>query len=457
MTTQDNSFSVVILAAGQGLRMQSTLPKVLQPLGGLSLLERIVLTAKKLNPSRIVIVHSAAQAEILKEALHSISDLHWALQAEQKGTGHAVLQALPHVGSVEKILILNGDVPLINEQTLMRFLEKTQKSPIGLITAELENSQGLGRIKRNAENQILGIVEEKDASSTEKEIKEINTGIWNVSLDKLKAWLPALKAHNAQKEYYLTDILTLAIQEKESITTTEPDSPYEILGVNSKMELATLERLYQRVYAEKLMQQGVTLFDPVRLDIRGEVKVGQDLSIDVNVILEGKIQFGNRVSIGPNVFIKNSIIEDDVHILANSYIEGAVIGKGSSIGPFARIRPGTELAADVKIGNFVETKEAKVGANSKINHLSYIGDAVLGRDVNVGAGTITCNYDGVSKHKTIIEDKVFIGSDTQLIAPVTVGKGAVIGAGTTVTKDIPENQLVHNRIEYRSVDNWKRK
>lgn len=457
MKTQGNSFSVVILAAGQGLRMQSTLPKVLQPLAGISLLERIVLTAKKLKPSRIVIVHSAAQAEKLKEALHSIPDLHWALQAEQKGTGHAVLQALPQVGSVEKVLILNGDVPLVQEQTLIRFLEKTQKYNIGLITAQLENPQGLGRIKRNAENQILSIIEEKDASSAEKEIKEINTGIWNVSLDKLNAWLPALKSNNTQKEYYLTDILTLAIQENESIVCTAPDANYEILGVNSKMELANLERQYQRVCAEKLMQQGVTIFDPARLDIRGEIQVGQDLSIDVNVILEGKLQFGNRVSIGPNVFIKNSIIEDEVHILANSHIEGAVIGKGSSIGPFARIRPGTELAADVKIGNFVETKEAKVGANSKINHLSYIGDAVLGRDVNIGAGTITCNYDGVEKHRTIIEDEVFIGSDTQLIAPVTVGKGAVIGAGTTITKNIPATQLVHNRIEHRKVDNWKRK
>ncbi len=450
------SFSVVILAAGQGIRMRSTLPKVLQPLGGMPLLERILLTVRKLTPHRIIIVHGS-QGEKLKQALAHFPDLFWVQQDQQLGTGHAVRQALPEVGEVEKVLILNGDVPLISEETLTEFLEKTKKYNIGLVTAKVENPEGLGRILRDDNNHIIGNIEEKDASPAEKQINEINTGIWNVSKTKLKSWLPQLTAYNAQKEYYLTDILQFAFKENEPIASLSPRANYEILGVNNKVELAALERQYQLLEAEKLMLQGATLLDPHRFDKRGEVTIGQDLTIDINVILEGKIELGNRLHIGPNVVIKNSIIHDDVHILANSHIDGAVIGSGCSIGPFARIRPGTALANDVKVGNFVEIKQTVVDSGSKINHLSYIGDATVGRNVNIGAGTITCNYDGKLKHKTTIGNEVFIGSDTQLIAPVTVGDGVLIGAGTTVTKDIPANQLIHNRIQHRSVDNWKQK
>lgn len=450
------SFSVIILAAGQGLRMQSTLPKVLHPLGGVSLLERVVLTVRKLTPHRIVIVHGA-QGEKLKEALSYIPDLNWAFQAEQKGTGHAVLQALPYVGEVEELLILNGDVPLISEATLSLFMKKIKKGNLGLITANVENPQGLGRILRDDKNKLIAIVEEKDASPTEKLMTEINTGIWNVPKTKLLAWLPKLTANNAQQEYYLTDILPLALKENVSIESMLPCANLEILGVNNKLELAALERQYQLLETEKLMQQGVTFLDPKRFDKRGELEIGQDVVIDINVILEGKVQLGNNVSIGPNVLIKNSTIQDNVQILANSHIDGAVIGSGCTVGPFARIRPGTELASHVKIGNFVEIKKAIVGAGTKINHLSYIGDATLGQNVNVGAGTITCNYDGKNKFQTTIGNEVFIGSDTQLIAPITIGDGALIGAGTTVVKDVPANQLIHNYIQHRCVDDWRKK
>lgn len=449
-------FSVVILAAGQGLRMRSTLPKVLQPLGGLPLLERIILTVRKLTPEQIVIVYGA-QGDKLKEALAHIPNLVWVHQAEQRGTGHAVLQALPYLSDVQKVLILNGDVPLISEQTLSLFLEKTKEHNLGLITANIQNPRGLGRILRDARNKLIGIKEEKDATDDEKQITEINTGIWSVSKTRLSSWLPQLTAENAQQEYYLTDILLSAQRENETVVSMLPNANHEILGVNDKLELAALERVYQNIEAAKLMQQGVTLFDPNRFDLRGEVKVGQDVCIDINVVLEGNVQLGNRTSIGPNVVIKNSIIHEDVQILANSHIDGAIIGAGSTVGPFARIRPGTELAPNVKIGNFVEIKQANVGPGTKINHLSYIGDAKLGRDVNIGAGTITCNYDGKNKHQTIIGDEVFIGSDTQLVAPINIGDGVLIGAGTTVIKDIPPHQLVHNRVLYRNVENWKQK
>ncbi len=436
--------------------MHSSLPKVLNTLGGMSLLERIVQTARQLNPNRIVIVYGA-QGEKLKQALAHIPNLFWVLQAEQRGTGHAVLQALPEVGEVERLLILNGDVPLISEESLKLLLDNTNKDNLGLMTARLENPSGLGRIVRDDKQAILGIIEEKDASSKEKEITEINTGIWNLSKKQLLSWLPQLTANNAQKEYYLTEIIHFALRENYAVSSHFPLATYEILGVNNKVELASLERQYQRLAAEKLMLQGVTLLDPKRFDQRGELTVGQDVCIDINVILEGKVKLGNRVCIGPNVVIKNSVIHDDVKILANSHIEGALIGEGASVGPFSRIRPGTELASQVRIGNFVETKQAIVGQGSKINHLSYIGDAKLGHDVNVGAGTITCNYDGKNKHQTIIGNEVFIGSDTQLIAPIKVGDGALIGAGTTVVKDVPAKQLVHNRIQYRTIENWQEK
>jgi bifunctional UDP-N-acetylglucosamine pyrophosphorylase/glucosamine-1-phosphate N-acetyltransferase len=449
------SFSVVILAAGLGQRMHSSLPKVLHTLAGVPLLERIILTVKKLNPLQIIVVYGH-KGDQLKKALQHQSDIIWVEQLDQRGTGHAVLQALPQLNS-DKVLILNGDVPLISEDTLKQFLESsTNSNALNLITAFVDKPQGLGRIVRDAAGQFLRVVEEKDASRDEKDIREINTGIWYLSKKDLDAWLPKLTPHNAQQEYYLPDILKFAFLEKRPVVTFFPQSLWEVLGVNDQNELAYLERHLQEQQAQQLMKSGVRLYDPKRFDLRGEIKAGQNVEIDVNVVMVGSIVLGNRVKIGPNVMITDSILHDDVQILANSVIEGAVIGKGSKIGPFARIRPETKLAANVHIGNFVELKKAVVDEKSKINHLSYVGDATIGKEVNVGAGTITCNYDGAHKHPTIIEDNVFIGSDTQLVAPVTVGKGATIGAGTTVTKDVPPDSLIHNRIEHRVVHSWEK-
>lgn len=445
-------FSVVILAAGQGVRMRSAFPKVLHPIGGVPILERIVITAQKLKPKNTVVVYGH-KGEKLQEALQHYP-LIWAEQATQQGTGHAVRMALPAVGKVDKILILCGDVPLIKEATLKKLLEKTKDHPLGFITLNTSNNRGLGRVIRNAKGEVISVVEEKDATPEQRNITEINTGIFAVSTQLMQDFLPKLSANNLQKEYYLTDIIKLAVQDQVPILTVAADTESEVLGINDKLQLAQLERLYQKEQAEHLMTQGVTLLDPARFDLRGELTVGEDVVIDINAVFEGKVKLGNQVKIGPNVIIKNSEIHDGTQILANSVIEGAVIGAACSIGPFARIRPGTNLSVNVKVGNFVEMKSASVGSKSKVNHLSYIGDATIGQGVNVGAGTITCNYDGKNKHHTTIGDNVFIGSDTQLIAPVRIGHGATIGAGTTVTRDVDPNHLVHNRIEQRIVKNW---
>lgn len=447
------TLSVIILAAGQGVRMRSSLPKVLHPIGGTSILGRILNTVNQINPKQIVVIHGH-QGDQLKKAFVAVNTLTWVAQAEQLGTGHAVLQALPAIDEVEQVLITYGDVPLITFETLKRLLETTKKDEIGFITVDMENPTGFGRILRDKTGQVIRIVEEKETTPEEKKIKEINAGFFVVPSKLLKKWIPNITAQNTQKEYYLPEIIPMAVSEGVAIKTIAPHADWEVTGINNKVQLAELERIFQKEQAIRLMQQGVTLLDPARFDNRGDLTVGKDVVIDINVIIEGKVILGDCVTIGPNVCLKDTVIQDGVHIFANSFIEGATIGEGCNVGPFARLREGTILSKHARIGNFVEIKNSTIGSASKINHLSYVGDASVGREVNIGAGTITCNYDGKKKNKTVIGDHVFIGSDTQLIAPVTIGEGVTVGAGTTVTRDIPANYLVHNRIEHRSVANW---
>jgi len=396
------------------------------------------------------------QGEQLVNALSAEATISWVSQQEPLGTGHASLQALPLLQEVDRVLIAYGDIPLISVHTLQRLLKATPSQSIGFVTVEVQDPTGLGRVVRNEAGAVIRIVEEKDATAEEKKITEINTGFFLVPKNYLQQWLPTLSARNAQQEYYLSDIIAIASQQRISITTVSPDHEWETLGVNDKVQLAQLERFFQREQARQLLQKGVTLRDPARLDVRGTVSVGRDVTIDINVILEGKVIVGNQVTIGPNVYIKDAVLADGVEVLANSVIEGATLAERSKVGPFARIRPGTCLAAAARIGNFVEIKNTTVGKGTKINHLSYIGDASIGEAVNIGAGTITCNFDGKKKHKTIIANRVMVGSDTQFIAPVTVGEDVTIGAGTTVVRDIPPGYLVHNRVEHREIANWTR-
>ncbi len=453
------SLSVVILAAGNGTRMCSILPKVLQPIGGIPILERILRTASELNPEQIVVVHGEQGDQLKNAFIHHTSpmfcNLTWVHQAEPHGTGHAALQALPNIAPVERVLILYGDAPLITVDTLSRLLATTPPGAVGLITVNVDSSAGFGRIVRDSKGKLVRVVEEKDATDEEKTIKEINAGFFVVPKSDLQTWLPQLKAHNTQQEYCVPDIVAMANQDGVPIVTITPQSEWEVVGINDKVQLAQMERYYQQLVAKKLMQQGVLMLDPARFDLRGELTVGKDVVIDVNVIIEGNVILGDGVKLGSNVYLKNTIIETGAEIFSNSFIDGATIGAECRVGPFARIRPGTVLAKRVHIGNFVEVKNATIGEISKANHLSYIGDATIGQAVNVGAGTITCNYDGKQKHKTVIKDRVFIGSDTQLIAPVTVGTGATIGAGTTVSRDVPAHALVHNRLERKVIANWK--
>ncbi len=447
--------TTIILAAGKGTRMRSDLPKVLHKVANKSLLQHAYDMSSQLENNRIHIVVGHC-CELVKETLKDL-DTDWIEQNQQLGTGHAVQQARDHIQDDDVVLILYGDVPLLKLATVKTLLTNVTARSLALLTVNLENPAGYGRIVRNAQSQVVKIVEEKDASATEKQIKEGNTGIMAVQGGQLKNWLDQLSNNNAQGEYYLTDVIEMAVAEGVLIVTSQPETADEVLGVNDRSQLSYLERVYQQEQANYLMQQGVTLKDPARFDLRGSIdKLGQDIEIDVNVILEGKNSFGSHVKIGPNTSIKNSIIGDRVEILANCIIEDAVIGQGSRIGPYARLRPETVLANDVHIGNFVEIKKSTVGVSSKINHLSYIGDATVGSKVNVGAGTITCNYDGINKSRTIIEDGAFIGSNTQLVAPVTVGENATIGAGSTITKDAPANQLTLSRLKQVTVAGWQR-
>lgn len=445
---------VVILAAGQGTRMKSKLPKVLHPLAGKSLLAHVIDNAQQLAADQLHVVVGHGGDEVKRQL--NEANANWITQQQQLGTGHAVAQALPGIADDSVTLVLYGDVPLTSPATLNNLLQRVDANTLALLTVNLEDPSGYGRIIRDSKNNVQAIVEQKDASQDQLQICEANTGILAVSSKKLKEWLPQLSSDNAQGEYYLTDTIAMAVAEGMDVAAVLATTEQEVQGVNSRAQLAALERWYQLQLANELMASGVTLADPERIDIRGELSAGQDVFIDANVLFEGKVSVGADVSIGPNVVIKNSTLADGVVIHENCVIENAVIDSNCQIGPFARLRPGTELAENAKIGNFVETKKASIGRGSKVNHLSYVGDAELGADVNVGAGTITCNYDGANKFKTEIGDGVFIGSNTALVAPIKVGEKATIGAGSTLSKDIDPDTLVVARGKARVVEGWQR-
>ncbi len=444
--------NIVILAAGLGKRMQSATPKVLHRLAGRPLVSHVIDAARQLSPKLICVVYGHG-GEAVREAVGENGAI-WIRQDPQLGTGHAVMQAVPHLDERWPTLVLYGDVPLIRPGTLKRLIETAGKG-LGLLTATPDDPAGYGRIVRNGK-RIVRIVEEKDATARQRALREINTGVVVAPTGKLKAWLAKLENNNAQKEYYLTDIVALATRERVPVMATRADAAWETLGVNSRGQLAELERIYQRNLVHALMEQGVTLADPARCDVRGVLSCGRDVSIDVNCVFEGEVRLGDGVSIGANCVLKGVKIAAGTRIEPFCHIEEADIGANCRIGPYARIRPGTRLASDVHLGNFVEVKASSVGEGSKANHLAYIGDSEIGKNVNVGAGTITCNYDGANKHRTIIEDDVSIGSDTQLVAPVRVGKGATLGAGTTLTKDAPPGELTLSRVKQTTVPGWTR-
>ncbi|OGA21388.1 MAG: UDP-N-acetylglucosamine diphosphorylase/glucosamine-1-phosphate N-acetyltransferase [Betaproteobacteria bacterium RIFCSPLOWO2_02_FULL_65_24] len=444
--------NVVILAAGLGKRMHSDLPKVLHPLAGRPLLAHVVDTARSLKPGVICIVYGHG-GERVRETIAQ-PDLVWAWQEPQLGTGHALAQALPHLDPKVPTLVLYGDVPLTRAETLTTLCRAAGKG-VALLTLELDDPHGYGRIVRSR-GAVRRIVEEKDATKAERALREINTGIMVLPTARLKTWLARLHNKNAQKEYYLTDVVAAAVADKVPVKSAAPGAAWEILGVNSKTQLAELERRFQRGVAAALMHGGVTLADPARIDVRGSLVCGRDVSIDVNCVFEGEVVLGEDVRVGANCVLKSVNIAAGTRIEPFCHVEQADIGARCRIGPYARLRPGTTLAEDVHIGNFVEVKASQIAARSKANHLAYVGDTTVGRDVNIGAGTITCNYDGANKHRTIIEDDVHIGSDTQLVAPVRVGKGATLGAGTTLTRDAPAGALTISRAKQVTIPGWKR-
>lgn len=449
------TIQVVILAAGQGKRMYSGLPKVMHTLAGKPLIQHVIDTAITVSPDKAPIVVYGHQGEILKERLGK-QNVRWVEQKEQLGTGHALLQAMPEVNNQDRVLVLYGDVPLISVDTLKRLIASTPDQGLGMLTAHLQDPAGYGRIRRDAANQITGIVEDKDATDDERTISEINPGIYLLPAAYLKKWLPRLGNINAQREYYLTDIIALAVGESLPVHAVQPGKTEEILGINDRLQLARLERFCQREMSDRLMRQGVTLIDPERVDIRGEVKAGQDVVIDVNVILEGRVEIGDGCQIGANSILRDTTLGMRVEVRPFSFIDGAHIDDDCLIGPYARVRPGTRLGEKVHVGNFVEIKKSRLAEGAKVNHLSYIGDSEIGRRVNIGAGTITCNYDGVNKHKTIIGDDAFIGSCTQLVAPVTVGARATIGAGSTIVHDAPPEKLTLSRSPQQTIEHWQR-
>lgn len=450
------AIQVVILAAGVGTRMRSHRPKVLQEIAGKTLIQHVIQTATTISEKKRPIVIDGHQGERIREAL-SAAKLCWVRQKEQLGTGHALLQALPDIADDDSVLVLYGDVPLISPTTLQTLIQTTPEEALGLLTTHVANATGYGRIKRDEANRVIGIVEEKEATAQERLITEINPGIYLVPLRYLKKWLPLLRNDNAQGEYYLTDIVTLAVRDRVAIHTLPVLQSEEVMGVNDAVQLAQLERFYQRQCAEKLMRQGVILRDPARLDIRGDVHIGRDVTLDVNVMLEGRVVIGDECTIEANTILRDTELGCRVQVKVNSVIEGAVIADDAVIGPFARLRSGTVLGKGAHIGNFVEIKSSIIGSETKVNHLSYVGDSDIGKRVNIGAGTITCNYDGAKKHKTIIGDHAFIGSSTQLVAPVTIGEGATIGTGSVVTKDAPPHQLTLTlQLNQRSIKDWQR-
>lgn len=446
--------NIVILAAGPGKRMHSSTPKVLHHLAGRAMLSHVFDTAKQLSPKVICVVYGHG-GERVRQAVGE-NGVVWVIQEPQLGTGHAVMQAAPHLDERWPTLVLYGDVPLIGAETLKQLVHAAGKG-LGLLTATLDRPAGYGRILRNGK-KVVGIVEEKDANARQRTLREINTGIVVAPTKKLKSWLAKLQNHNAQKEYYLTDIVALAAKERVSVTVIQADAAWEVLGVNSRAQLAELERIYQRKLAASLLDQGVALADPSRCDVRGSLVCGRDVAVDVNCVFEGEVKLGDGVSVGANCVLRDVTVGAGTRVEPFCHLEDADIGADCRIGPYARIRPGTRthLAEGVHIGNFVEVKASSIGAGSKANHLTYIGDSEVGRNVNVGAGTIVCNYDGASKHRTVIEDDVFIGSDTQLVAPVRVGRGATLGAGTTLTKDAPAGELTLSRVRQVSIPGWER-
>ncbi len=447
------SLDIVILAAGQGTRMRSALPKVLHPIAGQSMLGHVIDTARKLAPQSIQVVIGHG-ADKVREQL-AADDLSFVLQAEQLGTGHAVAQALPKL-SAEKVLILYGDVPLIEVETLQRLLAQANEQQLGLLTVELADPTGYGRIVRNAQGSVQAIVEHKDATDAQRAIREGNTGILAVPGKRLADWLGRLSNSNAQGEYYLTDVIAMAVADGLLVATEQANDEMEVLGANDRIQLAQLERHYQYRAGRRLMAQGVTLLDPARFDLRGEATVGRDVVIDINVILEGHVVIEDNVQIGPNCVIKNSTLRKGAIVKANSHLEGAELGEGADCGPFARLRPGSVLGAKAHVGNFVELKNAVMGEGAKAGHLSYLGDAEIGARTNIGAGTITCNYDGANKHRTVLGADVFIGSNSALVAPVTLGDGATTGAGSVITADIPAETLGVGRAKQRNIEGWKR-
>lgn len=449
----NSAMSVVILAAGKGTRMYSDLPKVLHPLAGKPMVQHVIDAAMKLGAKNVHLVYGHG-GELLKSTLRNDA-LNWVLQAEQLGTGHAMQQAAAHFADDEDVLMLYGDVPLIAVETLTRLLAAKPQGGIGLLTVKLQDPNGYGRIVRE-NGTVVGIVEHKDASDEQRQINEINTGILVANGRDLKRWLGKLNNNNAQGEFYITDIIALAHAEGNKIEAVHPARLSEVEGVNNRLQLSQLERVYQAEQAEKLLLAGVMLLDPARFDLRGVLEHGRDISIDANVIIEGMVKLGNRVKIGAGCVLRDCVIGDDCEISPYSVLENAQLEVACTVGPFARLRPGAELAEGAHVGNFVEIKKARLGKGSKAGHLSYLGDAEIGDDVNIGAGTITCNYDGANKHKTIIGDGVFVGSDTQLVAPVTVGKGVTIAAGTTVTRDIADNELVLSRVKQVHIQGWQR-
>ena len=446
--------SIIILAAGQGTRMCSDLPKVLHPLGGKPLLHHVIETARRLDGDdlHVVVGHGAEQVR----EVFSGTEVHWVVQAEQLGTGHAVAQVMPSIPDDHIVLVMYGDVPLVSTATLRPLCELAEQGFIGLLTAELEDPTGYGRILHHADGSISGIVEEKDATRSQRAIPEINTGFLAASAARLRSWVDALDNNNASGEFYLTDVIARAVSDGCGVRGIAATDVEEVLGINDRSQLAVQERCFQVRQAAACLQAGVTLIDPARFDLRGQLRAGQDVVIDVNVVLEGDITLGDGVHIGPNVVMRNVQAGNRVEILPNCVIEDAVIGSNSRIGPFARIRPETTLAENTHVGNFVEIKKSDVGMGSKINHLSYIGDTSVGSGVNIGAGTITCNYDGANKFRTVIGDNVFIGSDTQLIAPVEIKSGATIGAGSTITRDAPANELTLSRAPQQTRTGWQR-
>lgn len=447
--------SVVILAAGKGKRMVSDLPKVLHRVGGKPLLGHVLDTASRLDAATRLVVYGYG-GEMVKTVFANEKDVLWVEQAEQLGTGHAVAQALPLLDTASVVLVLYGDVPLIQPETLQPLIAEARQGRLALLTVELTDPSGYGRIVRDEQRRVQRIVEEKDATPSERCLCEINTGILAVAAEKLRDWVAKLDNGNSQGEYYLTDIVALAAHDGVPVEAFSVTEPAEVQGVNDRRQLVELERVYQARQAEALLLNGATLLDPARIDIRGTVMTGKDVIIDVDVVFEGTVRLGDRVRIGPFCVLRDAVIGDDVEVFSHCRVEAAEIGSGAQIGPFARLRPGARLASQVHIGNFVEIKNANVGSSSKVNHLTYIGDAEIGSNVNVGAGTITCNYDGANKHKTVIGDGAFIGSNSSLVAPVRVGKDATVGAGSSVSRDVPDGSLCLTRAPRKDVSNWAR-